>query len=237
MMERSKTVKPVDRSNDFAQIALKGPRAAGILQRLTQAKLGDVATYHFTTSAVAGVSCLVARTGYTGEDGFELYCPPGQAEALWFALLEEGKGDGLIPCGLGARDTLRTEMKYSLYGNDIDDDHSPLEAGLGWIVKIDKADFIGKAALVAQKASGVTRKLVGFEMIDTGIPRAHYPIRKDGKIVGDVTSGTMGPSVKKAIGMGYVPVELSTEGSIFQVDIRGRDANAKVVKTPFYKKG
>ncbi len=237
MRSNAKTVKPVNRSADYAQIAVQGPKAFGLVQRLADKKLDGVGTYRFTTGKVAGAECIISRTGYTGEDGFELYCAPAAAEKLWFALLEAGKGDGAVPCGLGCRDSLRTEMKYALYGNDIDDDHSPLEAGLAWIVKLDKSDFIGKAALTKQKAEGVKRKLVGFELTEPGIPRAHYPILKDGQRVGEVTSGTMGPSVKKAIGIGYVPTALSAEGATFHVEIRGRAVAAKVVKTPFYKRG
>jgi aminomethyltransferase len=236
MHANAKTVKPVDRSDEFGQIAVQGPKAFGIVQKLASKPLDGVGTYRFTTGQVAGVECIISRTGYTGEDGFELYCPPGQAEKLWFALLEAGAGEGVIPAGLGARDSLRTEMKYALYGNDIDDVHTPLEAGLGWIVKLDKADFIGKAALEKQKAAGVPRKLVGFEMTEAGIPRSHYPILKDGQKVGEVTSGTMGPSIKKAVGIGYVPTALAAEGSTFQVEIRGRPVGAKVVKTPFWKR-
>ncbi|HLL53721.1 MAG TPA: glycine cleavage system aminomethyltransferase GcvT, partial [Myxococcaceae bacterium] len=208
MRRMAKGVAPVNRSDDYAQIAVQGPKAAGIVQKLTGVDLSKIATYRFTTGQVAGVECIVSRTGYTGEDGFELYCPPAGAESLWFALLEAGKDEGIKPCGLGARDSLRTEMKYALYGNDIDDEHTPLEAGLGWIVKLDKADFVGKQVLVDQKAQGVKRKLVGFELAaGQGIPRHGYPILKDGQRVGEVTSGTMGPMVKKAIGIGYVPSE------------------------------
>jgi aminomethyltransferase len=237
MHEHATGVKPVDRSDEFAQIAVQGPKAFGIVQRLCPKSLEAVGTYRFTTGPVAGIDCMISRTGYTGEDGFELYCPPDSAEKLWFALLEEGKGDGVVPAGLGCRDSLRTEMKYALYGNDIDDDHSPLEAGLGWIVKLDKSEFIGKEALVKQKAAGVTRKLIGFELTEPGVPRAHYPILKDGQKVGEVTSGTMGPTVKKAIGIGYVPTLLAGEGSTFHVEIRGRPVAARVVKTPFYIRG
>jgi aminomethyltransferase len=235
MKERAKGVVPVDRSDDYAQLAVQGPKAFALVQKLADKPLDGVGTYRFTTGKVAGADCIISRTGYTGEDGFELYCPPGQAEKLWFALLDAGNGD-LVPAGLGCRDSLRTEMKYALYGNDIDDVHTPLEAMLGWIVKLDKADFIGKQALEKQKAAGVPRKLVGFELTEAGVPRAHYPIVKDGQKVGEVTSGTMGPSVKKAIGIGYVPTALAAEGSTFAVEIRGRPAAAKVVKTPFYKR-
>jgi aminomethyltransferase len=230
-------VKPVDRSDDYAQIAVQGPKAPGLVQRLTKADLSKVGTYRFTEGEVVGVKCIISRTGYTGEDGFELYCASNDAEKLWNALMQEGQADGVKPCGLGARDSLRTEMKYALYGNDIDDAHTPLEAGLGWIVKLDKAGgFIGKEALEKQKAAGVKRKLVGFELTGSGVPRHGYPILKDGQRVGEVTSGTMGPSVKKPIGIGYVPAELSAEGSTFDVDIRGRPVPARVVKTPFWKK-
>jgi aminomethyltransferase len=237
MLENSKKVKPVNRSEDFAQIAVQGPKAFGLVQKLCGKSLDGVGTYRFTTGEVAGSPCIISRTGYTGEDGFELYCPPDKAEALWFAILEAGKDVGAAPAGLGARDSLRTEMKYALYGNDIDDVHTPLEAGLGWIVKLDKAEFIGKDALVKQKAAGITRKLIGFELTEAGVPRAHYPILKDGQKVGEVTSGTMGPTVKKAIGIGYVPTALAAEGSTFHVEIRGRPVAAKVVKTPFHTRG
>ncbi|MBX7112978.1 MAG: glycine cleavage system aminomethyltransferase GcvT [Myxococcaceae bacterium] len=236
MSEKAQGVKPLNRSDAYAQLAVQGPKAFGIVQRLADKKLDGVGTYRFTEGQIAQVPCIISRTGYTGEDGFELYCAPAQAEKLWFALLEEGKGDGLIPAGLGARDSLRTEMKYALYGNDIDDVHTPLEAGLGWIVKLDKADFVGMNALKAQKAAGVSRKLIGFEMVEAGIPRPHYGILKNGEKVGEVTSGTMGPTVKKAIGIGYVPAALSAEGTELQIDIRGRPVAARVVKTPFHKK-
>jgi aminomethyltransferase len=236
MSQHARGVKPVNRSNDYGQLAVQGPKAFGIVQRLSDSKLDGVGTYRFTTGKVAQIDCILSRTGYTGEDGFELYCPAGSAEKLWWALLEEGKRDGLTPAGLGARDSLRTEMKYALYGNDIDDVHTPFEAGLGWIVKMDKGDFIGRLALEKQKAAGVPQKLVGFELTEAGIPRQHYPILKEGQKVGEVTSGTMGPSVKKAIGIGYVPAQLSAEGSTFHVEIRGRAVGARVVKTPFYKR-
>ncbi len=236
MSERAVGVKPVNRSDDFAQLALQGPKAAGILQCLTPTDLSTIRNYHFSEGRVANIPCIVSRTGYTGEDGFELYCSPENAEVLWFALLEEGKAEGLRPAGLGARDSLRTEMKYALYGNDIDEEHTPLEAGLGWIVKLDKGDFIGRAALERQKSEGVGRKLVGFELTEAGVPRHGYLIVSGAKKIGEVTSGTFGPSVKKPIGMGYVPPELASEGLNFAVEIRGRPVAAKVVKTPFLKK-
>ena len=237
MQARAEGVKPVDRSDDYAQIAVQGPKAAGLVRRLTSADLSQVGTYRFTEGEVAGVRCIISRTGYTGEDGFELYCAPGDAVKLWDALLEEGKPDGVLACGLGARDSLRTEMKYARYGNDIDDQHTALEAGLAWICKLDKAGgFVGRDALVKQKAEGVKRKLVGFELKGPGIARHGYPLLKDGQRVGEVTSGTMGPSLKKAVAFGYVPTELSAEGSTFEVEIRGRAVPAVVVKTPFWKR-
>jgi aminomethyltransferase len=233
MLENTPRVRPLNRSDDFAQLAIQGPKAAGIVQRLAAVPVDTIGTYRFGEGEVAGVPCIISRTGYTGEDGFELYCSPDRAADLWSALLEEGRGDGLVPAGLGARDTLRTEMKYALYGNDIDDAHTPLEAGLGWIVKWDKGDFVGRSALAEQKARGVTRKLVGFEMREPGIPRHGYRVLKEGQPSGEVTSGTMGPTVKKAIGIGYVPTALATEGTPLEIDIRGRPARAEVVKTPF----
>jgi aminomethyltransferase len=184
---------------------------------------------------VAGVKCIIARTGYTGEDGLELYCSPKDAMKLWDALFDTGKPMGLVPTGLGARDSLRLEMKYALYGNDIDDQHTPLEAGLGWIVKMDKGEFNGRPVLEKQKKEGLTRKLIGFTMTGKGIPRHGYPILKDGKPVGVVTSGTMSPSLKIPIGVGYVPTALAPEGSTFDVEIRGKPVAAKVTKTPFYQ--
>jgi aminomethyltransferase len=236
MREHAGAVKPVDRGDDYAQLALQGPKAITILQPLTPVPLASIGTYHFAEGVVAGVRCIISRTGYTGEDGFELYCPPDGAVALWDALLEGGEADGLRPAGLGARDSLRTEMKYALYGNDIDDLHTPLEAGLGWVVKWDKGDFVGRAALEAQKQEGLSRKLVGFEMREPGIPRHGYPLVGGDKPLGVVTSGTMGPSVKKAIGIGYVPTAMAREGTALEVEIRGRPVKAEVVKTPFWHK-
>ncbi|MBM7115374.1 glycine cleavage system aminomethyltransferase GcvT [Archangium primigenium] len=237
MRARAEGVQPVDRSDDYAQIAVQGPKAVGLVQRLTPVDLTPVGTYRFTEGPVAGIACIISRTGYTGEDGFELYCAPGDAAALWRALLKEGEADGVKPCGLGARDSLRVEMKYALYGNDIDETHTALEAGLGWICKLDKAGgFIGRDALVKQKAEGVKRKLVGLEVTGSGIARHGYPLLKDGQRVGEVTSGTQGPSVKKPIAFGYVPVELAAEGATLDVEIRGRAVPVVVVKTPFLKK-
>jgi len=223
-------------SDDWAQLAFQGPAAAAVVQRLTSARLTSVGTYRFTSGEVAGVPCLIARTGYTGEDGFELFCAPHQAPRLWDALLEAGQPEGAMPTGLGARDSLRLEMAYRLYGSDMDDATTPLEAGIGWAVKLDKGDFVGRDALLRQKEAGVARKLVGFALTDAGIPRHGYPALRDGKPVGTVTSGTKSPSLGTSIGLAYLPAALAAEGSAFAVEIRGRAAAAKVVKTPFYQK-
>ncbi|HEX9050948.1 MAG TPA: glycine cleavage system aminomethyltransferase GcvT [Anaeromyxobacter sp.] len=221
-------------SDDWAQLALQGPLAAQVLQRLTKVNLSAIRTYRFSSGEVAGVPCIVARTGYTGEDGFELFCPPDRARALWAALVEAGEPEQVAPAGLGARDSLRLEMAYRLYGSDMDDSTTPLEAGLAWVVKLDKGDFVGRAALVKQKEAGLTRKLVGFVLTDPGIARHGYPVLQDGRKVGQVTSGTKSPSLGTSIGLAYVPTALAAEGSTFAVEIRGRAAAARVVKTPFY---
>jgi len=176
----------------------------------------------------------VARTGYTGEDGLELFCPAASAARLWDELMEAGRHERLVPCGLGARDTLRLEMAYRLYGADMDDSTTPLEAGLGWVVKLDKGDFVGREALLRQKAQGIGRKLVGFVLTDPGIARHGHPVLQDGARVGQVTSGTKSPTLGTSIGLAYLPPALAAEGSTFAVDIRGRPAAARAVKTPFY---
>jgi aminomethyltransferase len=226
-----------DEGDEYAQLALQGPKAAGILAKLTKTDLPSIATYHHRQGQVAGRDCLIARTGYTGEDGFELFCKPEDALPLWDALLSAGEPDGLIPCGLGARDSLRLEMKYCLYGNDIDDTTSPLEAGIGFAVKLQKpGGFIGSEILNRQKAEGLTRKLVGFKLLDRGIPRHGYPVLVAGKASGTVTSGTMSPTLKIPIGMAYLPLAKGTVGEHFEVDIRGRSTAAEVCPTPFYKR-
>jgi len=223
-------------SDAWAQLALQGPLAADVLQRLTSVRLSSVGTYRFTLGEVAGIACLLARTGYTGEDGFELFCDPAHAARLWAALMESGQSEGIRPCGLGARDSLRLEMAYRLYGSDMDDTTTPLEAGLSWVVKLDKGDFVGRQALQKQKEAGLSRKLVGFTLTEPGIPRHGYAVLQDGKQVGVVTSGTKSPTLSTSIGLAYVPPAAAAEGSTFAVDIRGRAAAAKVVKTPFYAK-
>ena len=221
-------------SDDWAQLALQGPLAAQVLQRLTRLNLSLLRPFRFASSEVAGLACTVARTGYTGEDGFELFCRSADGPRLWDALLEAGRPERLQPCGLGARDSLRLEMAYRLYGQDMDDLTTPLEAGLGWVVKLDKGDFVGREAMQRQKEQGLSRKLVGFVLTDPGIARHGYPVLQEGRKVGEVTSGTRSPSLQIPIGLAYVPPALAAEGSTFAVEIRGRAAAAKVVKTPFY---
>jgi aminomethyltransferase len=222
------------RSDDWAQIAIQGPAAPALVDALCEPKVLDVAYYHFREATVAGVrGCLVARTGYTGEDGFEVFVPPHGARKLWDALRDKG----VVPCGLGARDSLRLEVAYRLYGNDMDEEHTPLEAGLGWIVKLDKpGGFIGSEALKKQKQEGLSRKLVGFKVTGKGIARHGYPVVKDGERKGEVTSGTMSPVLKEAIGLAYVPVSLSKEGNGFEIEVRQNLVAARVVKTPFVEK-
>ena len=223
-------------SSEWAQLALQGPRAEEVLARLTDLDLPAIRYYRFATGRVDGVDAIVSRTGYTGEDGFEIYVAPAAAPALFRKILEAGRDFNVLPCGLGARDTLRLEAKMALYGNDIDHSTTPYEADLGWIVKLDKGEFHGREVLAREQEEGVSRKLVGFEMIDRGIARHGYPIVRDGAEIGVVTSGTHSPTLKKAIGLAYVPLELSEEGSELSIEIRGKETRAKVVPTPFYKR-
>lgn len=227
-----------DRSDEFALLALQGPKAAAILQRLTPADLSTVGYYKFTTGTVAKLDATIARTGYTGEDGFEIMVQAANAPALWTALMTEGTADGLVPAGLGARDTLRLEAKMCLYGNDIDETTSLVEAGLGWIVCVEphKGDFIGRTVLADQKANGAPRKLVGFEMKERGIARHGYPVLIDGAAVSTVTSGSMAPFLEKNIGLAYVPAEHAAVGTPIGIEIRGVSVAAEIVKTPFYKR-
>jgi aminomethyltransferase len=229
-------VKPSDLSDETALIAVQGPRAVEIVQRLTPLDLAAIRYYWFARGLVLGRAAILSRTGYTGEDGFEVYLAPRDAPAVWDALLEAGRPDGLLPCGLGARDTLRLEAKMALYGNDIDDRHTVLEADLGWILKLEKSDFIGRAALARQKAEGITRKLVGFEMLDRRIARQHYPVLRGGAAVGEVTSGGPAPWVGKNIGLAYVGLAHSAVGTEVDILVRDQTARARVVPTPFYKR-
>jgi aminomethyltransferase len=221
-------------SEDFELLALSGPKATEILQKLTSAPVGDLVTYGFLFGEVAGIpNTLVATTGYTGERTYEIFVAPNQAKRLWDALFEAGTPLGLKPTGLGARDTLRLEMGYMLYGNDINDTTSPLEAGLGWITKFQKGDFNGKDLMLQLKANGLQRKLVGFTIEGKGIPRGHYPIAHNGVVVGEVTSGSISPVTGVGIGMGYVPAALAAPGTMIDIMIRDKANPAKVVNPPF----
>ena len=227
----------VNQSAATAQLALQGPKALPVLQRLTGVRLAELGYYRFTRGKVAGVDCLISRTGYTGEVGFELYCAPELVRRLWDTILAEGhQGEEVMPIGLGARDTLRFEAGMPLYGHELGENINPLEAGLGSFVKPDKDEFIGKSALVLARAMGLKRKLVGIEMVERGIPRGGYVLAMAGKDIGFVTSGTFSPSLGKNLGLGFVPVEMSREGTELQVIIRGKAVKAVVVSTPFYKK-
>ncbi|MEM7676685.1 MAG: glycine cleavage system aminomethyltransferase GcvT [Myxococcota bacterium] len=226
-----------DRSDEYGQIAVQGPKAAELLARLTDRDVSAIKTYRFIEGPIAGRSMIIARTGYTGEDGFELYCAAEDAADVWSALLEEGRTLGAVPAGLGARDSLRLEYCFALYGNDIDESTNPYEAGLGWVVKLKKGSgFVGRSALSRIKAEGPQRKLVPFELTGKGIARQGHAVLIDGKEVGKVTSGTKTPSVGKAIGLAYLPTQKSEEGTLFQVDIRGKPVDAVVTSRPFLKK-
>jgi aminomethyltransferase len=229
----------VNVSADYCQLALQGPDAESILQKLTDLPLSEIKYYHFTRGNVDGVGAFVSRTGYTGEDGFEVYAPADRAEQLWNKILDAGQTGtptGVLPCGLAARNTLRLEAGMALYGNDIDETTTLLEANLGWICKLDKGDFTGREALARQKEKGVQRKLVGFEVTDRGIARDHQEVVVNGQRVGQVTSGSPAPFLKKNIGLAYLPVEYASVGQEIQVDVRGRLVGAQIVKTPFYKR-
>ncbi len=226
----------VNTSSRYALLAIQGPAARDVLQALTAVNLADIRFYWFTTGEVAGVRATVSRTGYTGEDGFEVFVPPGSAERVWDAMLAAGKSAGLIPAGLGARDTLRLEAAMRLYGNDIDDTTTVLEADLGWTIGWKKESFIGSDVLRRQKQEGVARKLVGFEVMDRAIARHGYDVIVDGQKAGAVTSGTQTPYLKKSIGMAYVPFDRSSVGAEFEIDVRGRRVRAQVVPMPFYKR-
>lgn len=229
----------VNASDQYTQIAIQGPKAAVILKKITKADLTPIKTYWFTEGTVCdGIPAILARTGYTGEDGFEVYVPWNDGPKVWRALLDAGKAEGIKPVGLGARDTLRLEMKYPLYGNELTDETNPLEANLGWVVKMEKADFVGKDALVEAKGRGLTRQLVGIQLTGRGIPRHGYTIYSaDGsEKLGEVTSGTQAPSVNQPIGIGYVRLDHAAVGTKLTVDIRGQKIEAQVVATPFYKR-
>jgi len=206
------------------------------VQPFTGVDLGAIKYYRFTFGKVNGVDCMIARTGYTGEDGVELYFSPEHSEKMWFDLLEAGKAQGLVPCGLGARNTLRLEAGMCLYGHEIDETTTVWEANLGWICKPDKGDFLGREALVRQKEQGITRRLVGFEMIDRLIARDSCPVLRNENTIGKVTSGSPAPFLKKNIGMAYVPLELAEAGAELRIGVRNQQGQARVVTTPFYKR-
>jgi aminomethyltransferase len=226
-------------SGEFCQIAVQGPKAVGILQELTETDLSAIGYYHFTEGWVDEVESIISRTGYTGEDGFEIYAGPEYAEQLWNKLLETGSygsADGILPCGLAARNTLRLEAAMSLYGHELSDEITPYEANLGWIVKMDKGEFTGRAKLAAQKEAGLTRKLAGFEMIEPGIARDGFDVYVNGEKVGQVTSASPAPFLKKNIGLAFLPTDLAKTGQEIKIDVRGKHLSAQVVPTPFYKR-
>lgn len=228
----------VNASDHYSLFAVQGPKAVETLQKITNTKLDDIKFYTFTKGAIGGVDdVIISATGYTGEQGFELYVRSEDSEKLWNEVFKAGDEFGIQPIGLGARDTLRLEMGYCLYGNDIDDTTSPLEAGLGWITKFTK-DFVNSENIQKQKEAGVSKKLVGFELVDKGIPRHDYEIYSNSdELIGTVTSGTMSPSMSKGIGMGYVKFGNHTPGTEIQIAVRNRKLKAVIVKMPIYKKG
>jgi len=226
-----------DRSDHLALLALQGPKAREILRPLASIDIDEIGYYRFGEGEVAGVQATISATGYTGEDGFELYVPAEGAAAVWDALIEAGSPVGLIPAGLGARDSLRLEVGYALYGNDLDEEHTPLESALGWITKLDKGEFVGRAALAAQKEEGVGRRLVGMRLTERGFPRPGCPVLVDGEALGVVTSGTVSPSLGYGVALGYVPVSHAKADSEVAVEIRGKAVPAVVQRPPFYTEG
>lgn len=224
-------------SDEYAQLALQGPDAQTILQKLSSVDLNLIEFYHFLGDVNVGeFKTIVSRTGYTGEDGFELYFKADDGPKMWDLILETGKEYGLVPAGLGARDTLRFEAALPLYGQEIDKDITPLEAGLGFFVKLSKENFIGKEALAKQKAEGLKRKVIGFEMVDRGIPRSHYEVFAEGKKIGYVTTGSFSPTLKKNIGLALIEVEYAKEGTEIEISVRNKNLKAIVIKKPFYTK-
>ncbi len=225
-------------SVEYCQIAIQGPNAINILQKLTASRLDEIGYYHFVNGEVDGVRSIISRTGYTGEDGFEVYADASKAVQLWNKMLEVGdfgSEGGILPCGLAARNTLRLESAMSLYGHEISDQITPLEANLGWICKL-KTEFIGRDALVKQKTEGLSRKLVGFEMVDRGIARDDFDVYIEGTKVGVVTSGSHAPFLKKSIGLAFVPTHFANVGQEISIDVRGKLLAARIVNTPFYKR-
>ena len=227
------------RAADYCQIAVQGPDAIDILQRLTTTELAPIKYYHLPRAKLFGVPAIISRTGYTGEDGFEVYAAPefaGQTVAKLLSSGNYGSADGILPCGLAARNTLRLESAMSLYGHELADDITPLEANLGWITKLGKGEFIGSDVLARKKEQGLTRKLVGFEMAEPGIARDGYDVYVEGSKTGQVTSGSPAPFLKKNIGLTFLPVEFANTGQEIKIDVRGKHLQARVVATPFYKR-
>ncbi len=224
----------LDNSDSYVQLAIQGPKAEAVLQQLTDLDLSTIQYYWFTHANVNGTRALISRTGYTGEDGFEIYIPVEAAPSIWERLFQVGKPFEITAAGLAARNTLRLEVAYCLYGNEIDETTTPWEAGLGWIVQLGKGDFIGHHTLEKLKEEEKKRQLAGFEMVERGIARDHYPVSVDGAEVGQVTSGSFAPSLQKSVGLIYLPIQYGKIGQPLQVEIRGKQVQAKVVKTPFY---
>lgn len=233
---RADGVEIQDVSDDFCLLALQGPKAEEILAGLTEIDLSQIRYYRFEIADVDGHQAIVSRTGYTGEDGFELYLSPDSASPIWDRLLEVGAPSGLVPAGLGARDTLRLEAAMALYGHEIDDTTTPLEAGLSWVVKLAKGEFLGSDVLAEQEENGVEQQLVGFEVTGRGIARQGYEVLAGGEVVGRVTSGSFSPTLKKAIGMAYVPVALAEKGTEIQIQVRKNAVPGVIVPVPFYKR-
>jgi aminomethyltransferase len=225
-----------NKSDAYTQLALQGPESLKILQPLTKIVLEDLKSFGVSRGMVAGVEALVSRTGYTGEDGFEIYTLSKNPEEIWGAIFEEGEAFGLVPVGLGARDTLRLEAKLMLYGNDIDETTTVLEADLGWLIKFKKGDFLGREALLNQKEDGVDRKIVGFELMQKGVARPNYHVFLEGQKISEVKSGTHAPFLKKSIGLTYLPIDNTEIGTEFEIEIRGKRVKAQVIPTPFYKR-
>ena len=236
-LRKTDDIKLENISDETALLAIQGPDAEKVMAKLTGYDLPGLKFYWAATAEIAGVEMLFSRTGYTGEDGFELYMAPKYAEQLWQATMDAAREFDGEAIGLGARDSLRLEMKYALYGNDIDKTTNPLEAGLGWVVKFDKGDFVGRDPLLKVKEAGPHRRNVAFELKEKGFPRQHYPIVIAGKPMGEVTSGTFSPSLERGIGAGYVPAECSKVGTEIGIDIRGKVIPAEIIKPPFYKHG
>ena len=223
-------------SGEYAQLALQGPRALKIMAKVTGVNVAGIRYYWFCRARCCEVEGILARTGYTGEDGFEFYFPPAESLKVWDTLMEAGRPQGLVAAGLGARNTLRLEAGYALYGHELDGETTLLEANLGWIVKLEKGDFIGRETLLEQRAHGTRKQLVGFEMTGPGIGREGYNVYAEGKICGTVSSGTYAPFLRKNIGMAYVPPALAQVGREIEVEIRGKRAGAKIIALPFYRR-